>query len=99
MRPKQIIVTSGNSPVTIPVNWRSGESGIVTALPAGVGNYTVASSNDNVYDPSITPTYTNVVNMTAATAQVSQAYDTGITALKVTLHSGTSVTITVSQDS
>jgi hypothetical protein len=97
MRPTQIVVTSSNSPVVIPVNGVSGDDGVVTCLPSGSGNYTVATSNDDLYNLSITPTYTAIAAMTTETAQVSLAFSSGITALKITLHSGDDVTTSVSQ--
>lgn len=96
MRPKQKVVTSGNSPVVIPVDYTSRATSVV-ALPAGSGNYTVAYTCDNVWDSAVTPTYTNITAMTTATTQ--QTAELGpITALKITLHSGTSVTISVVQE-
>ena len=94
MKSRQYIVTSANSPLTIPLDYRGGPSGI-GATPAGAGDYTV--------EFSVTPLNENltlnphaITDMTASTT--AQQVELGpATALIVTLNSGTSVTIDLTQ--
>ena len=97
MRPKTITVTSGNSPYYIPTNWRGGDIG-VTATPSGAGNYDVAYTHEPLPngDASQVTDWTDITDMSAATAAQSKVV--GPTpCLRVTLNSGTSVKVDVTQ--
>ncbi len=94
MRPKTITVTSGES--YVPVNYRGGEIG-VTATPAGSGNYDVAYTHESIADGADAVTrWVDVEDMSAATTVVSKAVKPA-TCLRVTLNSGTSVTVDITQ--
>ncbi len=95
MKAKRFVITSGNSPLTIPTDYRSGPISIITN-PSGAGNYTVAFTTTPIQDTSLTPSYIDITSMTAATT--IQSEETGsITALRVTLNSGTDVTLDLAQ--
>ncbi len=94
MRPKTVVVTSGES--YIPVNYRGGEIG-VTATPAGSGNYDVAYTHESISEGADAVTrWVDVEDMSAATTVVSKAVKPA-TCLRVTLNSGTSVTVDITQ--
>lgn len=94
MRPKTITVTSGNSPYYIPVDFRSGETGIV-ATPNS-GNYDVAYTLESIAEGAAGVTnWVDVDDMSAATTQATGTVQTA-TCLRVTLNSGTSVTVDIS---
>lgn len=95
MRPKQTLVTSSNSPKTIPMNYRSGPVSIL-ATPAGSGNYTIAFTTTDIFNSDLTPVYVNITSMTAATTAQNEELGT-ITAFRVTLNSGTSVQLDIAQ--
>jgi len=96
MRPKSITVTSANSPYYYPTNWRGGKMGL-TATPTGAGNYDVAYTNEPIGNGAANVTdWVDVTDMSAATAQASKAIDP-VTCIRVTLNSGTSVKIDISQ--
>jgi len=94
MKSFQRIVTSGNSPLTIPLNSRGGPVGI-GATPAGAGNYTIAFTNTPLNE-GLTLNPHVITDMTAATT-VQQIQLSPGTAIIVTLNSGTSVTVDLSQ--
>lgn len=96
MKSQQIVVTSGNSPFTFPLNERGGPRG-VAATPAGAGNYTIeytlTAQNE---EPALTSNPIPITEMTAETGIV--AVEIGpATAIIITLNSGTSVTVDVTQ--
>jgi len=95
MRPKRTVVTSSNSPKIIPINYRGGRTSII-ATPSGAGDYTVENTTVRIQDSSITPNWNPISSMTAQTAQASDSAGS-ITALRVTLNSGTDVTVDISQ--
>jgi hypothetical protein len=93
MKPKQVIVTSGTT--IVPVDYSSRATSVV-ATPAGSGNYTVSYTVANLLASDITANYVEIADMTTATAE--QTAELGpITALKIELHSGTSVTVDIAQ--
>lgn len=99
MRPKTKTVTSSNSPVYIPLNWR-GDSAGVTATPNGSGNYDVAFTRElpSSYDfASDVTSWVDMSNMSAATAVQSEEVPVGATCLRITLNSGTNVVVDLSQ--
>ena len=92
MRPARYTVTSSNSPMTIPLNWMAGLASII-ATPNGSGNYDVAYTNVDITDTTITPNWIDITDMSAATAQVGDKTLTSVTALRITLNSGTNVIV------
>ena len=94
MKSTQTVVTSANSPLTIPLNARGGPTAL-GATPAGSGNYTVTFAIAPVQE-GLTLNPFAITNMTTATAAESIEFGP-VSALIVTLHSGTSVTIDLSQ--
>jgi hypothetical protein len=98
MKPKQVTVTSGNSPLTVPVDAASASAGGVIANPNSA-TYTVEATLDNIFDDSITPTWQAVTDMDSATSQVESGFSAGVTALKITLDSGTSVAVSINHPS
>ena len=95
MRPARYTVTSSNSPMTIPLNWMAGLTSII-ATPNGSGNYDVAYTNVDIHDADITPNWVDITAMSAATTS-QDATVTTVTALRVTLNSGTNVVVDVAQ--
>lgn len=96
MRPKTVTVTSSNSPYYIPVNWRGGEIG-VTATPSGAGNFDVAYTHEPIGSGAANVTdWTDITDMSAATAAASKVIGPA-TCLRITLNSGTSVKVDVTQ--
>lgn len=96
MRPKTVTVTSGNTPYYIPVNWRGGSIG-VTATPSGAGDYDVAYTHEPIGSGAASVTnWTDITDMSAATAAASKAIGP-CTCLRITLNSGTSVKVDVTQ--
>lgn len=94
MKSSQKIVTSANTPLTIPLDYRGGPMGI-GATPAGAGNYTIEFSVTPTNE-SLTLNPHAITNMTAATT-AQQVQMGPATALIVTLNSGTSVTVDLTQ--
>ena len=94
MKTFQQVVTSGNSPLTIPLDARGGNIGI-GATPAGAGNYTITYSLTPL-NQSLTVNPHAITAMTTATTALTTELGP-VTAIIVTLHSGTSVTIDVTQ--
>ncbi len=96
MRPKTITVTSGNSPFYFPLNYRGGEVGI-TATPAGSGDYDVAYTHEPIGEGADNVSaWVDADDMSAATDTVSKSLKPA-TALRITLNSGTSVTVDIVQ--
>lgn len=95
MRPKTVTVTSGNSPYYIPLDWRGGDIG-VTATPNS-GNYDVAYTHEPISGGASNVTdWTDVTDMSAATTAQSKVIGPS-TCLRITLNSGTSVKVDVTQ--
>jgi len=95
MRPAQIAVTSTNSPVIRQVDYAN-YTGIV-ALPAGAGNYDVAFTR-TPFNEELTQTWVDITGMSAATTTQDTVVNV-ITGLRITLNSGTSVTVDITQSS
>lgn len=97
MRPKTVTVTSSNSPYYIPMDWRGGSFG-VTATPSGSGNYDVAYTTDSIAEGAsgASVTWTDITDMSAATAAASKEVGPS-TCIRITLNSGTDVTVGVVQ--
>lgn len=93
MRPKRFTVTSSNSPKIIPTNYRGGPISII-ATPNGAGNYDVAFTTAPIQDSSITPNWIDITDMSAATTQQNKSAN-NITALRITLNSGTNVVVDI----
>lgn len=94
MKSEQHIVTSSNSPLIVPVNYRGGDVGIA-ATPAGAGNYTIAFTL-TPQNEGLSNNPAAIAAMTAATT-VQSAVLGPSTAVIITLNSGTSVTVDVAQ--
>lgn len=94
MRPKQFTVTSSNSPVTVPLNYRGGKTSII-ATPSGSGNYDVAYTAVNIQDSTLTPNWIDITDMSAATATVGDKTVSSVTAIRITLNSGTNVIVDI----
>lgn len=94
MKSQQIIVTSSNSPVTFPFNERGGPRGIA-ATPAGAGNYTVTYTLTDL-ESGNTVNPIPITEMTTETAIASVEIGP-VTGVIITLHSGTSVTVDLTQ--
>jgi hypothetical protein len=93
MKPRQVIVTSANSPQTIPLDPRSGPVGL-GATPDSA-NYTVVISFTPLQEGLTANTFP-IAEMTAATT--AQQVQLGpVLSIIVTLNSGTSVTIDLNQ--
>ena len=93
MKTRQIVVTSSNSPLEIPLNPRGGPVG-VGATPDSA-TYTVEMTLTPLEDKLTLNTFA-ITDMTAATTKQS-AQIGPVTAIIVTLDSGTSVTMDISQ--
>lgn len=78
-----------------PTDYRGGTISIA-ATPAGAGNYDVEYTLSNVLDSAITPNWIAITAMTGATTQQTAEFGS-ISGLRVTLNSGTSVTIDINQ--
>lgn len=94
MKSFQEIITSGDSPLTIPLNPRGGATGI-GATPTGAGNYTITFSLTPLNE-NLTLNPHAITSMTAATTAQSEQLGP-VTAVIVTLNSGTSVTVDLTQ--
>ena len=94
MKSTQTLVTSSNSPLTIPLNPRGGVTAI-GATPAGAGNYTVTFAIAPVQE-GVTLNLFVITSMTTATTAQSEEIGPA-SAIIVTLNSGTSVTIDLAQ--
>ena len=94
MKNFQKIVTSANTPLTIPLNQRGGAVG-VGATPAGAGNYTITLVLTPLQE-GLTLNPHAITDMTAATTAQSEQLGP-VTAIIVTLNSGTSVTVDITQ--
>ena len=97
MRPKTVTVTSANSPYYIPMDWRGGAFG-VTATPDSA-NYDVAYTTSNIAEGAAgipSGEWTDITDMSAATAAASKEVGPS-TCIRITLNSGTSVTVGVVQ--
>ena len=94
MKSTQVIVTSANSPAVIPLNDRGGPRSI-GATPAGAGNYTVEFTMTPQNEDLTNNTFPITAMTTATTALTTELGS--VTAIVVTLHSGTSVTMDISQ--
>ena len=93
MKPHQIIVTSSNSPLTIPLNPRGGP--VSFGVTPTAATYTVEFTLIPL-QIGLTPNTFAIAAMTAATtAQQTEAG--AITSIIVTLDSGTSVTVDIVQ--
>jgi len=93
--PRQIIITSSESPDTIGVDHNAGPLSVV-ATPAGAGNYDVEFTCEPIDDTTITPNFFPIAAMTAATTQ-QQVKLGSISGIRITLNSGTSVTLGLTQ--
>ena len=94
MKTFQQVVTSANSPLTIPIDARGGAIGI-GATPAGAGNYTVTYSLTPL-NQGLTVNVHAITAMTTATTALTTELGP-VTSIVVTLHSGTSVTMDLTQ--
>ena len=94
MKSFQIIVTSSNSPLEIPLNPRGGDVAI-GATPSGSGNYTVEFSI-TPQNQGLTNNYFPISIMTGATTAEQQGIGPA-TVIRVTLTSGTDVTMDLAQ--
>lgn len=94
MKSIQHVVTSANTPLTIPLSPRGGAVGI-GATPAGAGNYSIAFTL-TPYSENLTVNPHAITAMTTATAALTTELGP-VTGIIVTLHSGTSVTVDLTQ--
>ena len=94
MKSFQIIVTSGNSPLVIPLNERCGHVAF-GATPSGAGDYTIEFTM-TPQNEEFTNNYFPITDMTAATTAQQQGIGPA-TAIRVTLNSGTNVTMDIAQ--
>ncbi len=94
MKSFQIIVTSSNSPLEIPLNPRGGDVAI-GATPSGSGDYTVEFTI-TPQQQGLTNNYFPISIMTGVLTAEQQAIGPA-TAILVTLNSGTDVTIDLAQ--
>ena len=93
MRSRQFVVTSSNSPFTIPLNPRGGETSF-SAIPDSATytvEFTITPLREGLNINSLA-----ISNMTSATTDQSTAISS-VTAIIVTLDSGTSVAIDIAQ--
>jgi len=89
---KPITVTVVNGTVqTIPVDWRAGDLTITADFTAGT-NFTAKYTVANIWDSSITPVWTAITNMSAASSDASEQVQGPVTALQLT-HTGTNQTV------
>jgi hypothetical protein len=94
MKSLQIVVTSANSPLTIPLSPYEGSMG-VGATPAGSGNYTVTFTLTPTNEDLVANQHAITAMTTATTALTTELGP--VTGIVVTLHSGTSVTMDLTQ--
>ena len=94
MKSFQKVVTSSNSPLVIPFNQRGGDVAF-GATPSGAGDYTIEFTI-TPQNEGITKNHFPITDMTAATTAQQQGIGPA-TAIRVTLNSGTDVTIDIAQ--
>ena len=96
MRPKTDVVLNGETKI-YPTGYREGEVGIVVT-PDGGSTYTVEFTPARApgFDFSQVTTWAPVPDMTAATTQQSTRLGP-VTAIRVQVTSGTSVTVDIAQ--
>jgi hypothetical protein len=90
IRPITVTVVAGTVQ-TIPVDWRAGDITITADYTAGT-NYTVEYTVADIWDSSVTPIWTAVTDMSAATADASKQIQGPVFALRLT-HTGTNQTV------
>jgi hypothetical protein len=93
MRPFEVTVTSSNSPKVIPMNYRGGKVGVI--LSPNSATYTVAFTNSDIQRDG-SPIWYDDPDATSITTAYQSTYEP-ITALRITLNSGTSVNAEMSQ--
>jgi len=100
MRPKTITLTSTNSPVLYPVDYRL-PAVTVQADATGTVNYTAQYTAQNIHGiatPATNASWSDITNMVGATTDQAQVVDASINCLKFTLNSGSgSVAFHISQ--
>lgn len=94
MKSFQRIVSSGDDPLVIPFNQRGGDVAF-GVTPSGAGDYTVDFTMTPL-NQNLTPNYFPVTIMQGVTTAEQQGIGPA-TAIRVTLNSGTNVTIDVAQ--
>ena len=94
MIPQQIIVTSSNSPKSVGIDHNGGPLSVVATPTAA--DYGIEFTVEPLQDLTNAPNYVPISNMTAATTQ-QEASLSNVTGLRITLNSGTSVAVGLSQ--
>ena len=100
MRPQVVTQTNAGSTAWIPVDWRSNPFNLSfgCVIASGTPTYKVEHTFDNVLDPSVTPTAFTHEFVTASTVSDDGNYAYPVTAVRLTVSSGTGVvTMTVLQ--
>jgi DUF971 family protein len=87
-RPASVTQTGVGSSAWIPVS-RDLSITSVAVTASGTVNYTVQHTFDDVFDPSVTPTVFNHSSLAAQTASGYGAYTAPVSAVRVTVNSGT----------
>ena len=101
MRPTSVTISSEAASAAIPVNWRATifriSVGVVLSSGADL-TYTVQHTFDNVFDPSVTPTWfnhTTAVNKTTSFGEASYTAPIIALRLNVTTYVSGSATMTI----
>jgi hypothetical protein len=96
MRPQRYTITSGNSPRIILVDWASSEDLAIQAVPDTTETYTVEITIDDVHG-GVTPHWVQVTDMIATNDTQIKSINDGVSGVRITLDTGTSVDITLAQ--
>lgn len=102
MRPTSITVSSVANSAAIPVDYRQNAFGIGLALVVtGTGTYKVQFTLDNVFDPTVTPTWQDHPTLTGISATTSGNFAFPIRACRLvgTAYTSGSGVLTVIQGS
>lgn len=98
MRPVSVTVNSATASQTIPLDYISGATSFAVNM-TGTLTYSVQVTNDNVFDPTVTPQWSDYTGMSGKTASSNTAFSGAYRAarLNVTAYTSGSATLTVVQ--
>lgn len=102
MRPQVVTVGSATTSATLPVDWRQNPFGVSIACVVNGGGtltYKVQHTLDDVFDPTITPTWLDHSALTGKSANADGNYAFPVKAIRlnVTAYTSGSVTMTLVQ--
>jgi len=104
MRPTNVTVSSATTSATIPVDWKQNPISITLSCVVNGGGtltYKAQYTTDDIYDPTVTPTWIDHATITGATANAvgNIAFPVRAVRLNVTAYTSGSVTMTIIQGS